>query len=289
MPVVRLTAFFKDDDGRGWTETHGRAAGTEPVNLQQYINDFDYLMRTFRVPMLARDCSYLGCRAAYRSASNRIRSQPLLLNPPLEGPKTWQQQELWSAAPSAAVKLRLTDSTRTANKDVYLRGFWDDVEVAGYVNFDRPIGAEWKKRADAYTALLISNGYGWEGIDPVNTRRGTVESYTVDANLFVEFTVNVITGPALIPGPARVPVRFARLNNSDSVLNRTLVCTVESPTRLRTVEPIAAGPFRGKGTFVLPVLTFIPYAAVSYYRLARRKTGRPFDLQVGRLPERRRT
>lgn len=288
MAIVKLTGFFKDDDGRGWSETHCRQAGTEPVNLESYLAQFDNLMKQFRVPLLARDCAYLGCRASYRSASGRVRSQPLLLNPPVDGPKTVQQESVWSAAPNSSVKVRMTDSTRTANSDIYIRGYWDQVEVAGYVNFDLPIGAEWKRRADSYLAALITAGYGWEGIDGVNTRRGIVESYSADTQNIVTFTVTTTQGPALVGSPDRVAVRFARINNSRSVLNRILICNIVNETTIRTVQPIATGPFTAKGTFVYAVRTFIPYAAVSYFRLAQRKMGRPFGLPVGRLPARQR-
>jgi hypothetical protein len=287
MPTVKLTAYFNDDDGRGWSETHHREGGTEPINLDAYLGQFDALCQMVRVPLLARDCRYLGCRASYRSADKKIRSGIVLHNPPRSGQQSFHQQSLWSAAPNTAVRMRMTNSTGTAASDVYLRGYWDELERGGYVDFvGTPFGAEWKSRADTFAAALIQAAYGWEGIDPVQTSRGAVINYTHDSAGRVVFTVFVTSGPALTPSPERFSVRFARINRSNSVLNRSFVCTIVDSQTIRTVAPVAAGPFEESGTFVLPRRTFIPYAKVAYYRLSQRKTGRPFGLAPGRLPAR---
>lgn len=287
MPTVRLTAFFKDDDGHGWSETHDKDGGSSITSLTSFLQNFDSLMVTARRPLLAGDAFYIGCRASYRTANGTIAGDNIQRDPPVRGPQTFMGELLTMTEADVAVKSRLRNDSSTARSDVYIRGMWKQVVDAGVLDFNDGAGAEWKTRADTYFATLITQNYGWVGTDPTTTSRGTVSNYVLGAEIGpVSFTVaptNAIPLPAV---GTRVAVKFARINDSQSLLNRALVCTVTSPTALTTVQEIAAGPFESSGTYVATRTGFIPYAALSYYKLAHRKTGRPFGVAPGRLPAR---
>ena len=285
MPTVRLTGFFKDDDGHGWSETHDKDGGAAVTSLTTYLTAFHSLMQTFRRPMLGGDAFYIGCRASYRTADGTIAGDNIELDPPLRGPQTMGGVEVNMGAPNSAVKMRFRNDASTARSDVYIRGMWRQVVVAGVLDFlTSAQGVEWKARAEQYAAALVQNGYGWVGTNPATTSRGNVTTYTQTAQGTVTLTLAVTNGIAMPAAGTKLAIKFARINDSKSILNRTLVCRVNDPvTTVTTVEQIAVSDFETTGTYVATRTGHIPYAALSYYRLSGRKTGRPFGVAPGRL------
>jgi hypothetical protein len=287
MPAIRLTAFFKDDDGHGWSETHDKDGGSSVTSLTTYLQNFDSLMSTWRRPLLAGDAYYIGCRASYRTTDGTIAGDNLERDPPMRGPQTFSGNNLAMGAPETAVKMRLRNDASTARSDVYLRGIWSQLVSAGVLDLGGAVGGEWKTRADAYAAALVSGGYGWVGTAPGTTSRGDVTGYLAAVDGRVDLNVTPTNGIVLPPAGTRLAVKFARINDSNSVLNRALVCTVQvGGAAFRTVQVVAVGDFESSGTYIATVRGFIPYAALSYYKLAKRKTGRPFGVGPGRLPAR---
>jgi hypothetical protein len=285
MPTIRLTAFMKDDDGHGWSETHDIDGGSTITNLTTRLQAFNNLMISFRRPLLAGDAFYIGCRASYKTVDGSIAGDNIELDPPMRGPQTFSGETLETDAPEVAIKMRIRNDAATARSDIYLRGMWDQVVTAGVVNFGGAVGQEFKRRADAYGAALIAGGYGWVGTNPALTSRGKVTGYTENANGTVTLNVNQTNGIPLPVAGTKLAVKFARINRSKSILNRTLVCVVQPGlAALTTMEQIATSEFETEGTYIATITGFIPYAAVSYYRLSRRKTGRPFGVGPGRLP-----
>lgn len=285
MPIVRLTAFFKDDDGHGWSESHDKDGGPGNPALTTFLSNFNTLMDTFRRPMLGGDAFYLGCRASYKTTTGAIAGDNIEKDPPMRGPQTSGGVVVNMTAPEAAVKMRFRNQASTARSDVYIRGMWQQVIRAGVLDFVNTEGAEWKRRADEYAAALVAGNYGWAGTDPALTSRGNVTTYTVNVNGTVTLTLAPTNGVALPAAGTRAAFKFARINDSKSILNRLVVCKVDvGGTTVTTAQPIGAGPFESSGTYILTVKGLIPYAAVSYYRLSHRKTGRPFGVQPGRLP-----
>lgn len=285
MPIVRLTAFFKDDDGHGWSETHDKDGGGSITSLTTFLLAFDTLMKSFRRPLLAGDSFYLGCRASYKTADGSTAGDNIENDPPLRGPQTFMGIDLNMTAPEAAIKGRFRNDASTARSDVYLRGFPGTVIVAGVLDFTGTVGAEWKRRADLYSAALVANGYGWVGTTPNFTSRGNVTGYTSNANQTVTLNVTPTNGVAMPAAGRRLAIKFARINRSNSILNRSLVCVIEAgEAAVTTTELIAVAPFENAGSYVATIKGFIPYAALSYYKLAKRKTGRPFGVAPGRLP-----
>lgn len=287
MPVVRLTAFFKDDDGHGWSETHDKDGGSSITSLTTFLTNFDSLMRTYRRPLLGGDAFYLGCRASYRTTSGGIAGDNIELDPPLRGPQTYSGITVNMGPAESAVKMRFRNDASTARSDAYIRGFWRQIVDAGVLDLVNSPGDEWKRRADAYAAALILNNYGWQGSNPAATSRGVVTNYIQDTTGTVTLTVAPTNAVPLPAAGTRLPFRFARINKSKSTLNRSFVCVVNTgATTVTTTEQVAVSNFETSGTYIANITGFIPYAAMSYYRLSRRKTGRVFGVAPGRLPVR---
>lgn len=283
MPTIRLTAFFRDDDGHGWSEQHDVDGGVTIATLTPYLAAFDNLMKSARRPMLAGDGFYIGCRAAYKTADGRIAAANLLADVPVRGTQTLQGVPIWMNEASDAIKVRMQNAASTANSDIYLRGVWDDVQVGGQIFFGGDQGTAFKRYLTAYTDGLRANAYGWTGVNPDATPRGKVENYLVNNDGKVQFQVAATNGKPMPAAGSKVQVKFARINGSKSILNRTIVCIVNSPTGLTTVQQIAASEFISEGSFIIPVKGFIPYDHFSYVKLGSRKTGRPFGVGRGRL------
>jgi len=286
MPILRLTGFFRDDDAHGWSEQHDLNPSDPIGPLNQYLTAFDTLMMNGRRPLLAGDGYYIGCRASYRTADGRISASNLLRDPPVKGTTNIGSHEIWMNNASAAVKVRMQDVGSLGNSDMYLRGVWDECMVGGVLDFEGTYGKKWKQLADTYISALIGGGYGWSGLSAGSTVRGLVPGYVVNANGTVTFTISVQNGAPMPPNGTRVSVNFARINHSASVLNRSLVCMVTSPTTLTTVEVVATAPFVSAGTFIVPVKQFRLYGGASYFKLSGRKMGRPFGAGRGRLSAR---
>lgn len=284
MPIVRLTAFFKDDDGHGWSETHDKDGGTTITSLTAFIQNFNNLMQSFRRPLLGGDAFYIGCRGSYKTDSGAIAGDNIELDPPMRGPQTALGQTVNMDAAEVAVKMRWRNDASTAHSDVYIRGMWRQVIDAGVLDFTDPLGAEWKQRADNYAAALVAGAYGWQGTNPALTSRGKVTGYIQNANGTVTFNVTPQNGVMLPAAGTRVSVKFARINRSKSILNRVFVCTVETGgAAVTTSELVSPSDFETEGTYIATVKGFIPYSALTYYKLARRKTGRPYGVAPGRL------
>lgn len=287
MPVVRLTAFFKDDDGHGWSETHDKDGGAAITSLTNFMTQFDALMVGFRRELLGGDAFYLGCRASYRTANGSIAGDNIEKQPPVQGVQTQGGVNVNMGPPEAAIKMRLRNDASTARSDAYLRGFWRQCVVAGVLDFANPQGQEWKLRADAYAAALVQQGYGWQGLNPASTSRGKVTTYVQNPNGTVTLSLTPTNAVPLPAAGTKMSFKFARINDSRSILNQSLVCEVDAGgLTVTTIEQVAVSPFEAKGTYIAGITGFVPYAALSYYRLSHRKTGRPFGVEPGRLPAR---
>ena len=272
MPAIVCAAFFKDDDGNGWSERHCIDGGVSAPALSAFLTNFDDLMTARRVPLLGLDTFYIGCRVSYKTADRKIASAVLFKNPPVRGPLTYQGLDVNTMAPEETIKMRMQNAGRTNSADTYIRGSWHAGSIDGVLNFGGILGTQLKIRLDSYAADLIAKNYGWLGIDTTKTSRGDVTNYAVGVDGRITFTLQPTNGVALpTPTPPATTVsldfRFAKLNDSKSVLNRTLVCDILTPTSIKTRSAVAAGDFTGGGTYVAKVDGLIPYAILDYYKL----------------------
>lgn len=276
MAIAFCEAMFQSDAGRGWREGH-HIVVSEPLNLSPVFVAFKDLIDTFRLPLLGKDRFLKGLKISVPTPTGDVASVPFRY-----APVKYPGNQRDGCAPSVAAKVHMADITNTRFSPIYIRGFWDVVEENEELNFNSAGGAAWKLLLDQYVAQLVVKGYGWKGLDATNTIRGRVTNYTIDANNFVTFTVSYPAGPvAFNPGEINT-VRFARINHSTSVLNRTLQVLVVDASTLKTVNPIAAGAFDSEGTFVAEGKQFIQYLGAQYTILARRAEGRPTTQSLAR-------
>jgi len=284
MPVpIACTAFFGSDEGYGWSETHHISASTPVTDLLPFLTNFDALMNNQRRPLLARDCHLDGIRVAYRTGTGAIASSARRYQPSVYPTNTRK-----GSAPTIAAKLRMGELSNQQFSDVYLRGFWDEIEENEELQFTNAAGAAWKLLLDSYVNALVANQYGWLGILEVSTTRGRVTGYNVDINGIVTFTVDVTSGPGLGAVGELISVRVARLNGSNSTLNTTHIVEVTSATTFRTVQQTAALPFLSAGSYVAAEKDFLRYTGQQYTVLAKRSMGAPFGHTPGRRPARAR-
>lgn len=281
--AIKCTAFFGSDDAWGWSETHHRIGPDPPIVLLPHLQNFKGIMETKRVPLLGKDRYLQGVRVSYRLpggaiASSSFRYQPLM----------YPANQRVGCAPHLAAKVRMGELTNTKFSDIYLRGFWDAIEEDEELKLTVGAGVQWKEFLVQFIAALIDSEYGWEGTNEATTRRGVVSGYVSDVGGFVTLTVAVVSGPPLPAIGTLLPFRAARINNSNSALNRTHIVRVSSPTTVTTVEQTAALPFLSAGTFVITGRDFLFYTGDQYTVLARRAAGRAFFHSPGRLKARAR-
>ena len=156
------------------------------------------------------------------------------------------------------------------------------MELDEGLNFNTAVGKKWKRLLDAYTDALVGGQYGWMAQSNAGVRRGKIANYVIDGDGFITFTLEKEIGPAL-PAPGKpLPFRAARLNDSHSVLNRSFIVEVISPTTVMTAVPTGALPFDSAGTFVINSKAFVRYTGAQYCILGKRSPGRPIGESPGR-------
>ena len=290
MPVtiVRCTAFFGSDEGKGWSESHDQSYPDAPSNLLVTMQAFKTLMENKRVPLLGLDCRLEAIRVSFKTTTGAVKSSPFKYSQ-----FVYPSNKEPSTGPPLAAKARIGTGNNENFSDVYLRGFWDAIEQNEQLILGSAKGVVWKGLFDQYlTALSTAQPvYGWSGIDEANTPRGNVTAYVVGVDGRVTFTLQKTNLAAWTPFLDNRPhmLNFAKINNSKSVLNRELVVTFTDETTCKTVSPIFAGPFTGAGTFIAPVKIFYPYTGLQYLILARRAMGRPITASRGRARVRARS
>jgi hypothetical protein len=284
MPNLKFTTIFGSDEGRGWSETHLLQVGVDPGDLLPYVQDWKNILDNLRRPLLGMDRYIQGFRVSFPTAAGAIASSAYRYQP-LSYPGNTRP----GCAPSVAAEVRFGDATNTKFSNCFLRGFWRDVQKNEVLDFDTAAGSQWKQLLDQWVGTITARGYGWQAQDPVSTSRGKMVSYTVDADNFVTFTVAPTNGVLLPAVGTKLSIRFARINNSNSVLNRTLIVQMSGVNTCVTVVPIAAGGFVSAGTYVANVSSFAAYSGVQYVVLARKPEGRPIGQSPARLKAQART
>jgi hypothetical protein len=274
---VKMEMIFGAIGGYGWVEIHyfNDPSSTLP-NLAADMAILQAQIVSKRAALLGQDCQIEGVRASYKTAAGTIASVATAQTPYKVG-----QSGTNSLSQNDSLAINLYDSTNTRHKILHLRGFWSTI-VAGD-EYQPQFDARWGALMSAYTSALIGNNFGWlSGTTPVI---GQVSSYAINNNDTVTFTVLPVKNAAGYPAVGSIwPVRFSKINNSKSVLNRTLVCQILSPTTMITVNPIATGIWTGVGQFSINVSpTFTGYNNVQTISLGERRMGRP----IGRYPGRR--
>lgn len=268
-PILQYLMIFADNDGWGWTEKHFLQAGSESPNLGIQLGNFVTGVVPLRAALLAKDQAVVGARVSY-PGPNAIRS--------LGNRYAYPGNVVWDSLPiEASLALQLQNANGDAKKIVHMRGLPTVISVEGEYFED----ATFKSRLDAYVAAL-REGYGWPTKDPVNSVSGDVTLYLVDDDTKVTFTVDPTEGDFTDLVGEQIFVRFSRLNNGKSALNKTLLVEVTNPTTLKTVQQVAAAPFLASGHFNYRATTFVRYNQQGSKSIGRRAPGKPLNRQPGR-------
>jgi hypothetical protein len=276
---VKCLAIFGSDEGRGWSEAHSLQFPGPPADLLPTLLAFKQLVDDKRRPLLGSDCRVEGLRVSFDTPDGNIASSAFKYSP-----FAYPANKRDSASPSVSAKARMGEVTNQLFSDIHLRGFWDDVERNEQLDFTTAAGQAWKLLFDQYAAALVQGGYGWEGIEELTTRRGNVVNYTLNPDKTISFNLELLHGPAITePAGTLMRIRFAKINGSNSALNRDFAVKVVDETNVKTVRQVAALPFIEQGTFVIEAKSFNVYTGVQYVILGKRSMGRP----IGRSPARR--
>lgn len=269
-PILKYLIIFNDNDGYGWTESHWKQASGDVPNLGTQLGAFVTQIVPRRAALLPKDCAVVGARVSY-PRSNAIAS--LANREAQPGPATWD-----SLPANVSLALQMQSANGTSKKIIHMRGLPTVISHEGeYIN-----DGAWKAALDEYVLNgLIAGGLGWYTKDPVTSCKGDVTTYTVSADPRVTFTVAPKLG-ALPAIGSRIQVRFSGLNSGRSALNKTLLCSVVSPTSLRTIDQVAAGPFIAEGKFNYRAVSFVGYAEQGSKSLGERRPGRPLNRLPGR-------
>lgn len=283
LPYIKIVMFFQSQYGHGWTETHY-------YNPQSPSNvDFDSVSALFlknvvgnRAACLGSDCSVIGYRLSQRVAGG-IASKPYELNPQQSGP-----EPEFSSSSSDSLAIYVQDASHTRHKILHLRGFWNAVIIAEEYNPATPTGNAFKLNLNQYFRGMTNIGLGWLGKLPATSCYGLVNSYVINANGTITFSVTPGFGSAALATLDQTQIyecQISKLNRSDSVLNRSLVLLVTSaapPYTLTTVQPIACGPFSSAGKFNITQPTFIAYDSFPSIKIGERRMGKALGLLPGR-------
>lgn len=281
MPTpVKFVAFFRFNEGYGWSEIHYRLSASDNPDLNAQLENFRSQILPLRATLLGRQAAVIGLRASYQRAG-AVASLPGTIFIAGDSVQNCEDEE-------TSLAVTWTDGTFTRQKITHLRGFWDSVIDAGFYNPTAPGSEGWGERFDAYKTALRTQQYGWLSADAAASRSGKVEGYASGVDQRITFTLGApgLTGPA---NGSLLEVRFSRLNAGQSVLNRALLVEKLTDTTLRTVAPIAAGPFTGQGRFRYRATAFVSYNNVSRTVVGSRRMGKVFTARAGRLPARPRT
>ncbi len=281
MPTpVKHIFYFRSSEGYGWSETHFRNISDATIDLKAVADDARTNIVPKRVALLGEDCSFIGLRVSY-PLTDEIASYNTDENIGSGNGKT-------GAASALSLVTTFVNVTYNRKSITHLRGFWDDLERDETFNPEPGVGAEWAAVFTQWKDALIARGYGWLSKNVPTSAKGLVNSYVEETDGTVKFLISANANITLRVG-TNIAVRFARINNSKSTLNRTLVVRVNTANELQTVAPIATGAFSGKGIYTFRDTVFYGYANTGGLKIGKRQMGKPIGLSVARSKARART
>lgn len=275
MPVpMTLLTVFSSSAGGGWTEKHVKMSSGDTPNLRTQLDSYISNVLPTRAELMGIGVKIVGVRISYPRAG-AVASFGLRMNIP--SPLVNQP----GAGSSESLAINFIDATATKSKVLHMRGFWDNCVLDETYSPANPLAAGWTERLVAWKQALLAGGYGWLSKDPANSREADVVNYVSSDENIVTFALSA-PGIDSVPVGSIVPIAFSRINDSTSVLNKTLMCQVLTPTSLVAVKPIAAGAFVSQGKASYRATAFVAYADTGSIVAGRRQMGKVSGRLAGR-------
>jgi hypothetical protein len=271
--ILKFVTIFGSNQGYGFTEVHYKQSDSDNPNLLTQLNNFRTNIALKRAQLLGEDVAMVGYRVSYPRQGSTASYGLREFVPGVEGKK--------GAAAQISLAVNFNDSTYTKSKIVHLRGFWDVIEYDESYHPESSEAAGWEDNLIAWKQALIDGGYGWPSKAPATSSKGDVTNYTSDASGHVTFTLANPSVPLPAVGTV-IQVRFSRINDSESILNRQLMVRVAGPLTLVTIKQIGAGPFESAGRYNYRATGFVGYANTGSISLGDRSMGRPLNRTPGR-------
>ncbi len=272
MPTVCKILTLMNDETDGFSEVHYWNDGSLTPNLGTIAASWITNVLPARLAIMPNMAKIVGVRISYRDPT-RTRS--------------WAQDFIMNGTQIAAgiplttsLDVRFRDSTSTAQKWVYVRPVPrevvtdDDYQPGGIAGFATAL-TNWIN-------VLKAGPYGWLSVDPTQSLKGTLISYTRNVTGQITFTTAGADFATLVAG-TRYTINVARFSHSKNSLNRSHVVMKVDASNVQTVNQVPALTWDNTtGTYRIRVTAFNAYASGDSMHLGRRNAGRAFFGSRGR-------
>jgi len=278
-----VATMFFTGEGVGWSESHS-------LELEQAFIDHDAAMVQLRdlanrrALLLGRQCYISGLRVSARGVTGdsvpeevNLRASKLAKDFGLQGglvPDCTQ--------PDVALLVRFGAFLPGRQKNLYMRGIWDQIEEEGgkytsNIFFDALIKNYLEPLTDA------ASPWGWWGRQGERAEfRVMGYSSTPEATVTVNLGEDAFTEQEI--GKRHV-VRFSGVNVK-SPLNGQQVVVPTGPRTIELAKPLGLAAFHTKGRMYRNTNGHISYRRFTIRKIVTRETGAPFFRSAGRQPAR---
>lgn len=273
MPNTIKASYVFSGPDHGWRETW---------YFQQTDTALSTAYNTFNSTVPSRRL-LLGAQASIKAIEVSVEldaaGQPVL-NDSLPGYIYQQGFQSEDCADLDLAVLTLCASTGwNRRRFIYLRGFWDSIEVQGG-KYVPPPGSTWTAKYNSWVAAMNAIFVGW--LTSTKSAPFPITGYTQQANGQVRIT---FAGPGpWAAGVPALPVQI-RINTArqPSKLSGLKVVQPLTATTCDTIDKIAVFPFTGVGwrAFVY-TKAFVASPNITPQRIAKRGVGRPLLVSRGR-------
>lgn len=273
MPIYQTTAFF-ECRGKGWTETWFRDSGSE--NSLAVLNAFDIGLWNKRALMLGKEAKIKATRTSFTGVlqDSRLSYAEIPGNPG------------FSAAPPQVTLLTIFYSgAATKRKFVFVRGIDDDAAMEGG-KFTPGSAIAFQNASTSWSIHVISNSYGWLGIDT------KIPKQLLDYVQTVDNRVQINLEPGAFPLTDVGTLQRVNIKKANgpikSELNRRQVVFVLDQDSCVTASEQAVFPRTSVTPGILERLSFTLYTAnlAASQKIGERRVGKALLEPVGRIRNR---
>lgn len=273
MPDMKITFFFAARE-RGWTESYFRI--TTDTDLNAVVTQAE-LVAELRAQMLGKEARIFAIRASNEDVKNDSYLRYKDFKNTDANPRDCADLDI-------AILARLANFGFTRFKNVFLRGFWDSLEVnAG--QFIGPGKAAFTDAFNNWIDRLKRDLYAWKS-QPATGANADIQTYTTPADGLAEITTKTDLVPPAVVG-AKNLARISGVNGK-SALNGQQLVEVTAVNKVKLVKPLALLPYVFGGRIKLSNKTIIPIETAQAQKIVPRKSGAPLLATRGRRPARAR-